>query len=325
MALITRFIPHAAKLNTLAGVVSWINQVESYGADDGISMLEETTGSETDRAFTAIREGNPTIPLSTTDLSLLTTIGFGGVPLASGGTHDALTLWGRESAEGALPTAIATTNHIKCLVSNGLLVPVSISGSHNQAARLSLMVHPILGSDTNAGAEPMVFSTGNAITAGAGQTANIYAPALVRFTTGASSPAVSPRLVTGLQSIGVDFGIGVNKESTDSEVFPTFVSILSRMPKIEFSTKDPALRAEIGSGVALATWAVYFQQFATNGQRVLKATATHIKVSGTLGMINPGGTRFQHKQTASSTFSITPVLDTGTIITVSVTSAVPTT
>ena len=310
-----RFIPHSVQLNTAGGVAAWINEILETTADENVSLFEEASGSETDREFVAAKDIAPTMPISTLDLSFLGTCGMLGIPIAPPGSGvEGLLAYGRELPLGALPTALATAHHLTCKVTDGLLVPVNASASHNQSARLALMLHAILGSAGTSGAAPMIFTASQAINSGAGATVNLYTTGVVHF---------NSRLVTGIMHIAVDFGIGVFKESTSGNVYPDFISIISRMPKIKFSTRDSELISEVGDGIAVTSFAAYFRQINQNGQRVAVATPTHISISGVAGMITPGAWSLKHKSPGESAFTITPSLNSS-LLTISTTATIPT-
>jgi hypothetical protein len=312
-ALAVRFLPHSVNLG---GATVWINGVESAGPQGGVSLFEESAGSETDREYVAIRSAEPTIPISTSDLSILTTVGMSGLALASA---SGAVVYGRELPFGALPTAIGTAHHVSYTVTDGLLVPVHLSASHNQLARLELVIHPTLGSGIWSGATPIVRASTVAITAGAGAMTNAYTTGPLKFPVhgGASS------FVTGIYDIRVDFGLHVLKESSSGNVYPEHVSIIARMARIEFATKDVTMGSVIGDGVSVSSAAAYFQQISPNGQRVLPATATHVSAIGTAGMITPGATSLKHKSAGTVSFTYTPAKNTNLIV-LSATSSIPT-
>lgn len=311
MALTTRFLPHSVKL---IGAAIWINQVESISPDMGVSLFSESTGSETDREFVAIKGIAPVLPIVTSDLSLLTTIGFAGLSFvyASGAIA-----YGRVLKNGALPDSIANSTHLSLTFNDGLIVPMSIIASHNSVAKLALMLHAYLGVGGNT--EPMIVAATTTIAAGAGATANIYTGGPIKYTISGGAS----RLVYGIKHQQVSFGIAVVKDSDSSEVHLTQCAIIGRDPKIEFTTDDVALIAEIGDGISVSAFASYFRNVAANGQRVAPATATHVSISGTAGMVTPGAVNLAHKQAGHAAFTYTPVKNTNTI-TLSATAAIPT-
>lgn len=318
-SLKTVFIPHNVNLNTGAGTAAWINQVAEVSPDHGVQLLEESSGSETDREFVCIQEAKPTMPIVTSDLSLLGTIGYSGLLINSGAGAPGLTAWGRAVPFGSLPTAIATAAHLSLAVSDGLLVPMSVSVAHNQAAMLHLMLHAALGTDGTSGVTPFVWATSQSIPSGASQAANFYTTGPVKYTVSGGSA----RYVLGQMNLSINFGLDFRVEGDTGNVYPQRVYILGRMTSMEFSTRDAALIAEIGDGVKVSAFAMYFQQMLSGGQRVAAGTATHISVSGTAGMIKPGGVHLVHKQPGMASFTYTPVKNTNEI-TISTTSTIPT-
>lgn len=319
----SRFVPYAVRV---AKASTWINQIETTPITPGVSLFEESSGSMTDRALVAARSIEPTVPIVTSDASILATLGFGGYAW-DGSAATPVTIYGRELPMGAVPTAVASAVHMSATISDGLLVPSSLSASHNSVAKLNLMLHALQGSGGSSGATPVVIATGGTIpTTNSPEpaTQNIYTCGVIHYTTGASSPAVSPRLVTGVLSLGVNFGIQVEKESTDGDVYPSFASIISRMPSIEFSCRDLTLAKEIGDGIATTAFDAYFYKVDPNGQRVAKASTVHIKISGTTGMLTPGGLNFTHKRPGETSFTFTPA-SAAPNLTISTSSAIPTT
>lgn len=319
MGLATRFIPHSAQLNTRAGVTSWINGVSSINPSSGISLFEQSSGSETDRSFVAISGVAPTVPISTTDLTILSTIGMSGLLIRSDTSKPGFIVYGRELPFGALPTAIASTAHIVLTISDGMLIPQSLRAAHNEVARLSLMAYATLGSDGTSGATPFVYTANAAIASGAGQTSHIHTLGPFKYTVSGGSS----RLVTGVKEAGVNFGIAVIVEGTDGDVYPTMIAIMSRMPTMEFSTDDAELIAEIGDGISVSAAAQYFKAVDSNGQRIANGTGSHVSVSGTAGVITPGALNLVHKESAFASYTYTPVLNTN-IATIAVNATIPT-
>ena len=318
----SRFVPYAVHL---VGSSTWINQIETTPINPGVQLFEESTGSQTDRSLVAVRSIEPTVPISTSDLNILATIGYAGLSW-NGSTAVPVVLYGRELPLGAVPSAVGSSAHLSCSISDGLLVPMSLAASHNSVAKLSLMLHALLGSGASAGARPMVLAKNQAISTShtpepAAQT--MFTAGVVHFATGASSPAVSPRLLTGITALSVDFGISVEKEGTDGDVYPSFAAIIGRTPRIEFSTRDLTLAVEIGDGIATTGFDAYFRKIDANGQRVAVATTEHIKFTGTTGMITPGGMTLAHKRPGEATFTFTPASASPNLA-ISTTSAIPT-
>lgn len=308
-----RFLPYAAFLNTEAGTTLIINQIDSEQPDSGVKLFEEATGSEYDRMFVADKSIEPVVKFDTSDLTVLTTVGLAGVLINPGDATPGMTFFGRYFPTGGLPAATSASDHLELLISDGLLVPLSVRASHNSVAKLSLQAHAILGTTaTYSSATPFVWTTAQAITTGATATANI-------FTTGPIK--VDGVLYQGIEDINVNFGIEVVKEGSDGDVYPSFIGIIMRMTSIEFTTADPQLMATFGDAYALSSsFAAYFRKVAANGTRVPIATTTHMKVAGTTGMITPGSVSLTHKKPGTASFTYRP---TGTTQLTMATAAIP--
>lgn len=319
MGLANRYVPHAIKLATTAGVNAWINQLENYSLEAGISLFEESNGSATDREFVAAKEISPTLVISTSDLTILSTIGFAGIPIA--GTAGC-TVFLRELPNESVPTPIATANHIKMVCTDGLLVPTGLRAGNNAVARLGMTLHGLIGAgglNANSGTTVFTYTPSVAITSGAGATTNGFTAGPVKYTISGGSS----RLVQGIKDLNVDFGIQVLKEASDGEVYPTHASIISRMARVEFTTSDIELITEIGDGVSISAFAAYFRAVVIDGQRLAPATSGHVSISGTAGMIIPNTLNLRHKQSGDASFVYVPQLNSN-LITISTTAAIPT-
>lgn len=312
------FVPHSVQVKTAGGVDDWIDQIASSDVDGGVEVMSESGSGESDREFAAVRSRQPTMGIVTTDLSFLGVCGMSGLAITPDASNPGLVAWGKHVPNKGVRDAIATTSHLKMLVSDGLLVPQSIQGSYNQAARLSLMLHAILGSAAQSGAYPMVFTKDQAITAGASQSSLFYTPCAVKYTSGGN------KLVAGIIDLAANFGLSVFKEGADAEADPTHVSIQSRMPTFEFSTTDAELLDDVGEdGLNCTSFAMYFQKIAANGVRVAKATGEHLSITSTSGLLTVGSKNLPHNQKGTARFSFTPVKNTN-LLTVSTTATIPT-
>lgn len=320
MSLLTRYKPYSVFLNTAGSVDAWINQIQSTNIAPGISLFAETSGSEVDTQFVASKQIFPSIAISNTDLSALGTVGFNGVFISPGSGTPGATIYARQVPIGGLPAAIGSSDHITCVVSDGLLVPQSVRASNNSVAQLSMMLHATLGTTaTYSNATPLVYTTAQTISSGQTATSNIYTGGPIKFTISGGSSYLN----AGIINQSVDFAIKVNVESTNSNVYPGFVSIDARSTTMEFTTKDAGLIATIGDGVSVSAFAEYFTNVAQNGQRVAPSTDTHVSIAGTAGMLTPTALTLSHASTGESQFRYTPSFSTQ-LITISVAATIPT-
>lgn len=312
--LTDRYLPHPVRIKSAlsSAVATWLTGVMNYSIDFGINLIKESSAGSIDHEYLAQMDKAGKINIQSTDLSFLATCGMAGLFIIPDATHAGVELYFRKISNGGLPIAIATTTHLKALVSDGLMVPTKVSASHNQLAKLDLMLHAILGSvATYSQSTPVTLSSGTAIESGAGAMALAYTTGPVKY---------NSTLVQGISDENIDFGVQVNVESDSGEVYPTHVSIPFRAPNFTFTTKDQSVIASIGEGVSCSSgFGMYFRKVAPNGDRVAIATAEHIKISAAAGELVPGAASLTHKQMGVTPFTFTP---TGAV-TISAASAIP--
>jgi hypothetical protein len=320
MSLPVRFAPYSVDINTAGGTTAWINQIQSTSVEQNITLFEESGGSQTDREFVAVKEVAPTIPIDTTDLSMLATIGMAGVSITPASGSPGVVIYAREIANQSLPALTSSAVHISMAVSDGLLVPMSLNATNNSTAKLQLMLHAILGSTaTYSGATPVVSTASSTIASGAAGTVNVYTSGVVKYTISGGAS----RLVKGVISQSVNFGLKVRKEATDGEAHVTFVIIERRYPELTFVTDDVELATEIGEQVSISSFAMFFTALSQNGQRVAAATTSHVSITGTEGIVTPTKVEAQFQKSGNAAFKFTPALNTN-LLTISTSAAIPT-
>lgn len=324
MSIPNIFVPNSVYIKTAGGVDTWIDAIQSSEMQEGIELMEESGSGEIAREFISMRSRLPMLPLETLQITKLTTISpLVGIFISPASGALGVKAWGKYMPLGSGPDAIANTTHLLCTITDGQLVPISLRASQGQAARLSLMIHAILGSTaTYTQARPMIFTKDQAITSGQAQMAELYTLGAVKYTISGGASV----LITGLTDMGVNFGLQVAKEMSDGEVDATHICIAGQNPVFDFTTKDGDRLADVGEdGRSLSAFDMYFQKCDKNGLRVPKATAQHVKVSCTDGMLTPGSLRAQHKQSANASFTFTPSKPSGgNIIAVVSNAAIPT-
>lgn len=311
-----RFLPHSIKIATAAGsgLSTWLDEIVNATRDAGIDCVRESSGSSIDPEFATVMSAKPSINIDTFDLSFLDTCGIDGLFILPSSSKAGVTLYGRWQANGQLPDAIANTTHLKILVSDGLFVPTSCRASQGQAAHLSLMLHAILGSvATYSQDTPMVATEDSAIASGSSPLSMLYTLGPV---------ALNGDLLFGIEDAAVNFGIAVNVEGDNGEVYPTEVTIGRRMPTFEFTTKDAALAAAIGDCLEVTDFTQFFKKKAANGLDEDLDDEVHIAISGTSGIIKPGSQTFAYAQASKNTFTYYPVVDAGAALSISVGSAI---
>lgn len=313
------FTAHSVQIETAGGTSAWIDQVQEADLDLGIELFEESGSGESDREQVAVRSRENVLRIGTSDLAFLATCGLSGIHVAADADDPGMVAWGKSIPQGGIRDAIATAAHLKLAMSDGLIIPVSLEGSHNRIARLMVEAHAKKGTGAQSGTHPFVITKDSAITSGGQTSAARYVAGVVKYNSGGN------KLVTGIKDISVRFGIGLIKESSDAEIDISHIAILSRNPVIEFTTIDGELLDDVGeSGAACTSFAVYFQKVAANGDRVAKGTGEHISIIATSGLLIPVSQGTPHNNAGEGRYRFTPVKDTN-LFTIATNATIPTT
>lgn len=224
---------------------------------------------------------------------------FGGKTLT--GTDYLTTFLQKSSNWGAGRTAGA--NHLKIVINDGLVVPVSLSAGNDGPGTVSLLA---LAADGGA-----AYTASQAL-------AGVPAPDELFF---AGPAKLNNVAVEGIQSVSLDFGINLTILREAGSVGPEFIGIESIQPVIRIVTTDVALLSTYAAGVAIASSTLfYLKKGTTIATRVANATAEHISFTVNAGMIKatPSGGQRQ-----TLTVEILPIFDgTNQIVVVDTTSAI---
>lgn len=192
-------------------------------------------------------------------------IGLLGVDIAllTGG----LNLYGQQHLLGGTRTTGDT--HLKYNIVAGMVIPVSLSVSHQGDATINYRILVISDGSAN---NPVILTASVALPTGIADNE--------AFTLGKST--LGGILIPQKTSMEINFGINVIAEATDSDIWPTFISIESVNPSLTFNITDLTMMdaAKIPFGGKVCTHAdsaVYLRKRAAGGTFVADATAQHIK------------------------------------------------
>lgn len=178
-----------------------------------------------------------------------------------------LNLYGHQHAPGGTRTAGAT--HLKYNVLQGLLIPVSLSVAHQGDATLNCRIVVIHDGSAN---DPII------------KTGSVALPAGIvdneAFTLGKST--VGSFLIGQKTSMEINFGINVKTEASDSDIFPTFISIENVGPSLTINTTDldimnAAKIPQTGLVCTHANTIIHLRKRLAGGTFVADGTAEHIK------------------------------------------------
>lgn len=269
-----------------------IQQCESTGIDPGIAVQSQAAG-QIDPTFTSVTGISPRVTFSTSDVSAaLGAIGLGGLALSS----NAVVYMQTRAADGEFQ---AGANHMSWTLSNGLVVPRSLSV--NQGGNASL-TGEIIGRSTDGQSTPWTYS-GTATLSGDNHVDNL-------FTLGPIS--INGTEVGVVQSLNIDFGLNVSVNRGDDDIYPTFLHINSRRPTIRYTTEKPVNLNTIGlagSAQGSTDSVIYLRARANDGVLVADGTTSHLSLTVDAGIITPMNASVQADGHWASEFVITPRYD----------------
>ncbi|MCC9603501.1 hypothetical protein LOC67_23375 [Stieleria sp. JC731] len=208
--------PKGASSVTILGGVS--NQSAQLGTEHGA----EPTAGQRRAAHSEITSISPRASVTTFDIgTMLGLIGSEGACL-EGGDAEGFALY--QIKHDQCGEVASGSVHRKILIPNGRIVPRSLSCSHRQNAELTSEVIATYDG-TN---DPVI------------PTASVAAPTgltdAYRFTLGAVS--VAGVTLEGNTSVEVNFGVEVQPDGGDSDLFDTHLQIVQVKPEIMITTRD---------------------------------------------------------------------------------------
>ena len=267
------------------GAAGSIGLIQSQNLNPGVSHILNSGSGDVDAKFAAILSQAPTAGFTTRAVSTaLGLIGIDGLALDADGP---VTLYMEKRALGGLKAAGSV--HTKAVIDGGIVVPQTLSCSQDALATISYLVQAADAADD--GANPLTITESQAL---AGTThldeAYTISPVLI----GASE-------IDGIQSINVDFGIGLDISKGGGSVFPQFVAINARQPVLTFTTLDAAITATIAEGGTILSSGVTFQLQAVTKNSVPTGAGITIEVGAGIAYVTALGGDHQGNQVFSVT------------------------
>ena len=248
-------------------------QLENAQLQLGAQILTVQPSGHTQPLFRAVQSQVPTIEFGTPDVAtILDECGLDGVDTSAGNVD----LY--EVAVSNLGTRVApaTTSHNRYRVAESLFYVASIDAPHNGVAMASGRIMPNYDG-TN---EPVV-PTGSVALAGTGQPSSHF---------GAGPVEIAGAALTGVERIQIEFGVELFQVGASSELWPSFTAIARIVPRILITTvTTPAIASYGIDGTAISGDGVelWLRKYQADGSRVSNATAEHIKLTVTDGIIVP--------------------------------------
>lgn len=281
MSTTKRWGNFSLKLHTLtaqSGGAVYIDGIRSQRLSPGLRTGLERGDSSVSPSFGSLVSGAPVGSGETSDLkAFLDECGVTGMLVDADVTHPGVVMSFRKYDQGGTRVAVGTAEHFTTTVENGILIPKTLSASHQGPATLSY--------------ELVAFESGGTapITWDEAATLDSVNPTVDLIHT-VGKVDLSGTQLSGVRSISVDFGLSVTAEGGDSDVYPTITYIVVASPKIQIVADHIDFTSTLTEdGLYDATGSViYFRKRDEGGTFVADGTAEHIKL--TLGKCrwNPG-------------------------------------
>lgn len=258
-------------LGTIVTSAGQINQTQDVDISPEIETILEYGDGVVDPQFTAAMFMAPVVRFATTAIArALSAAGISGLAITSQGAP--LDLYMQRAQQGG--TRMTGANSLKWTVTDGIIVPRTLTVTDRQVARISYEVLAVSPDGTTA---PLAFSRN--------QTMPSINDLDQIFTVGPVK--INGTLIEGIKSQTWDFGLQVRVEGSDGECFPTLVYIEQRAPVFTFTTTAVDLVQDLGGfyGAQSATDSeFYLRRKAEGGCNVASGTSQHIKASLDEGM-----------------------------------------
>lgn len=241
-----------------------LDGIESFSVDPGLQEVLLTAGGYVDPSYVATMANAPMFTATVSDLAtLLGTAALSGMQIPQSTTITTTDVYFTKVAEGG--TRAGATSHLKVTINEGLMLCQSISWSQGQHATAQVEIHTTYDG-TNA---PLVYTASQSLP---------HTPVIGEAFTGGKI-TINGTVLNGVTSCTINFGYQVIKESSGGELYPTFVAIGQRNPRIEITTKEvPSLSTFGLNGTAqtASDSVIYLTKIDENGTRVADGTAEHI-------------------------------------------------
>jgi len=204
----------AVKLNS-----TLIDAITAQSIKPGLAALVLGGSGAIDPTFVGIGEIRPEFTFTTTAIkSALAACGISGLALTGGTVFFQKTILG-----GVRGSTLA---HVKGTIVAGIAIPVSLRAAQGGAASIEYRIILTSADGTTA---PIAFAASQTLETGQGTVPNAY-------TLGAVT--INGTELVGVQSLSIDFGIGVWVSNGSGLVYPTHSAISSRAPVITIQTLD---------------------------------------------------------------------------------------
>lgn len=286
---------------------SFYSQLEEATPSPGASILLGASAGHIQPLFRGIPAYKPSVGFKCTQLAtLLAECGLYGAALT--GNTDCLY---RKTVPFGTREALASTVHTQIRLHDAFMAWRGLTARHQGIASADVMISALFDG-TNA---PMAATAGVALT-GINPAAGEY------FALGPVS--VNGTVLSGVQEATIDMGLEFIEAGSASEAYPSFIAVRAVNPTITLRGLDLGWGTYTAGGTAISACIVYLRRLTADGNYVADATATHIKFTGTNGLItiDSTGGGGNSEVTTGLKLSLRAASATAECLTVSTTSAI---
>ena len=287
-----------------------LDGIDNQSVDPGTDLLTILGAGEYQPTFAAVPSVTPKIKLVTTDIktALDNGIWLTGFAIPQTTVYTTVDLYLTKIAK--LGARSGASSNVRCRITNGMIIPRTLSVTDGKPAMLTLDIIPIWDATT----APIVFTDSTSIP----HTPTIdeawwLGPAAINGTT-----------IDSLQGFTLDFGIKEILERNSGEFYASYVAIESIRPTITFENRDSLQMNTytlIGTAQGATDSVAYLQQGVKNGTRTAAASSAHISLTVDDGIITVGDTGGGNDGAHTSKLIMTPTYDTSNAIIVKATTA----
>ena len=269
----------------------FMDQVSDYMCSLAVQEAIANGDGLVDPTFVATGSQAPRLSWTSSKVAtILGSCGISGLALSS-----TLTAFFQQITKGG--TRAGASSHIRLTVNEGLVLPRTLNADQASAS-LSLECIATYDGTNN----PIVIAAGQSLTGTPSVTEQFVAgPVSINGTT-----------LNAVQSITIDFGIAETVAAGDGQVWPTFVAIGERRPRITIQSLDVGFLNTTGiSGVAQSASdsVIFLRKVAKGATRVADDTAKHISFTIDDGMIITRSVGGSHGSPQMAEIEIIPTYD----------------
>jgi len=285
--------------------------ITGLGIDPGLMEMLLAGDGLPDPQYAAVAECRPVIGFETTQVATLLAEGsntFATVGLAINASA-ILKCWLHKLQEGG--TRAAGASHVLLAMNEGLLVPRTLTADSGGARLACEAVATWDGTN-----DPVTLA----------DTETMLGTPLITEAFVHGPVNLNGSDVDGVQSIRIDFGLGLVVLSGGGEPFPRLAAIMTRVPQLAVTVSDAGILEEIGlvgKGVTASDSVAYLRKVQEGGTRVAAGTNEHIKFTVNDGRFAVRSIPQTHGAVSMAEVVIQPTWDgTNAILVVDTTSAI---